>query len=297
MPPLAELHPILVHFVIALAMVGVVLRVASLVAPWTWVRHAATALLLIAAVTSLPAVKSGEEAHGPAERIPGARAIVQAHEEAGENARNVLLIVGAIELAALALRARPKAVRVLHVAAAVCGLGAASLVYEAAEEGGALVYSYAGGVGTRTGDTVDVQRLLIAGLFHQARSARAAGRHDEAARLTAELGRQRPDDPVVQLLGAESRLEDARDARGALAVLRAIPVAGDAPPFIGVRHGILVAKAEARLGFADSARATLVALRARYPQARSIQPVLDSVDQFTPVAAPAATAPASGAPK
>ncbi len=94
------------------------------------------------------------------------------------------------------------------------------MLYEAAEHGGDLVYKYAGGVGIRSGDTADVRRLLVAGLYHSVATDRAQGRREEAARLVTELVRRVPHDLGVKLLGVESLLEDRQDARAALEALQ-----------------------------------------------------------------------------
>ena len=143
---MAELHPIIVHFTVALTVVGVLLRLVSLTGRVAFAGPAAALLILLAAATSVASVKSGEDAHGPVERVPGARAAVVEHEEWGERARNVLLVVAALELVALALRRNPR-VRVVQGASAAFGLMALFMVYEAGEHGGQLVHASAGGVG------------------------------------------------------------------------------------------------------------------------------------------------------
>src|SRR5213078_1774546 len=132
MPNLAFYHPQIVHFVLALLGAGV--------------------LLLAGTLAAVAAVKSGTDAHGPVERIPGARAAVVEHEEWGERTRNVFLVVGALEILALAFATRPWR-RWLYVGSALVGLGGAYALYEAGEHGGDLVYTYAGGVGIRSGDS------------------------------------------------------------------------------------------------------------------------------------------------
>lgn len=276
MPPIAELHPVIVHFVIALGVVGVVLRVVSLFPFGQWARYGATALLLIAAAGGAMAVKSGDAAHGPAERIPGAREAVQKHEHDGERARNVLGVVALLEIGALLFRKKASAAKGLMAASALIGVGAAYLIYEAGEHGGQLVYEYAGGVGTRSGKPEDVQRLLIAGLFHQARMARDSGHFEEAARLTAELKRQRPSDPTVALLAIESQLKDTKDAAGALAALKTMePPAGNA--MLASRRGMLMADSYVALGQTDSARIVLTDLIAKFPQARGAKAALEKL--------------------
>lgn len=277
MPSLASLHPITVHFVVALGIVGVIFRLVSLTGKLSWTGPAAAALLISTAVASVFAVNSGTKAHGPAERIPGVREAVQEHEEAGEWARNVFLLVGALELGALALRKRTRFARGFTVASGMAGIVAGMALYKAADLGGHLVYSYAGGVGTRSGDTTDVRRLLVAGLYHQARTAREAGQLDESARLIDELTKQTPDDPTVRLLSAESRLKDRKDPTGALAAIAAIQVAPE-DRGLSIRKGMLASDAWVAAGQKDSARAVLTDLQQRFPQARFVTEALKKLE-------------------
>ncbi len=269
MPSIAEFHPQIVHFVIALFYVGLAFRVVSLTGRLAWTRPAGATLLILAAVASLAAVKSGEDAHGPAERIPGAREAVHHHEETGERARNVLLAVAALELLALGVRRRETWVRGLHAASALAGLAAGYMLYEAAEHGGEVVYEYAGGVGTRSGDTTHVRRLLVAGLFHEARVARESGRAEDAARLTEELVRRMPGDTTVRLLGIESLLRDRGDAAAALGELQAF-IPGDEPR-VAVRHGLLAVEALRAAGREAEARSALEDLARRFPEHPAVQ--------------------------
>ena len=266
---IAQFHPQLVHFVVALGVAGVILRLVSLTGKFTWTNPAATTLLLVAAAASILAVKSGAEAHGPAERVPGARETVEEHEELGERTRNLFLLVAALELAAIAFKQRPNWQRGFRVASGIGGIAAAVVLYQAGEAGGKLVYSYAGGVGLRSGDPADVQRLLVAGLYHQARAARAAGNHAEAARLVDELALQRPGDPSIPFLQAEAMIRDRQDFSGAL-VLLAAQAPDSANNRLNIQKGLLASEAYDSLGQPDSARVTLEALAAKFPKNRFI---------------------------
>lgn len=277
MPDIGAFHPIIVHFVLALGIVGVLLRLVSLTGKLSWTGPAAALLLISASVAAVFAAQSGKDAHGLAERIPGARPAVQEHEETGELTRNLFLVVGVLELAALLFRSRVSAAKGLLFASGLVGIGAALELYEAGEHGGELVYSYAGGVGTRTGDPEDVQRLLVAGLYHQARTSREAGRLEESARLIDELSRQSPDDPAVKLLVAESLLKDRNDPTAALAAVAAI----EAPPedrFVTIRKGMLASEAWVAAGQKDSAKAILSDLAQRFPQARFVLDALKKLE-------------------
>ena len=137
-PDIGVFHPQIVHFVIALLMVGVVFRLISLTGKAQFTGAAALTLILIGTGASVLAVKSGEDAHGPAERVPGARDAVGEHEEWGERTRNLFLVVAALELLALGLSDRRR--RAVLVASGVVGLGGMFVLYETAEHGGDLVY-------------------------------------------------------------------------------------------------------------------------------------------------------------
>ena len=263
---IGELHPQVVHFVVALFFVGFAFRLIAFTGRLSFTGPAATTLLVISAVASWFAVKSGTDAHGPAERVPGARTAVVEHEEWGERARNLLLAIGVIELAALALGPndrRRKLATGLRVGSAVLGLAGAYVLYEAAEHGGELVYNYAGGVGIRSGDPKDLQNLLTAGLYHNAMQDRAAGRKADAARLIEEMVRRQPESAEVRLLAVESRIKDAGDAHGALAMLAQLPAPADER--MRIRAGMLRVDAYEAAGMADSATGALAQLKRDFP--------------------------------
>lgn len=265
MPNIASWHPQVVHFAIALLVVGVLLRWISLTGRAAFTGPAAAVLLLAGTTAALLAVKSGTDAHGPVERVPGARQAVVEHEDLGKRAKNIFLVVAVLEIAALVLTRRSARVtKGLTVASALVGLWGGVVLYEAGQHGGELVYSYAGGVGIRSGDTTDVSRLLLAGLYHSAQAART--RHDSAAaaELFAEIARRFPNDTTVQFLAIESLVRDRNDGTSALAALarRSVP-AGDQR--LRLRYGFLKADAFVAAGRSDSARATLEQLARDFP--------------------------------
>lgn len=273
MPEIAMWHPQIVHFVVALGIVGVALRLISLTGRWSWTGPAATTLLLLAAGASVAAVVSGDQAHTLPERIPGARAMVHEHEEYGEKARNVLLLIGLLEVAALALSSRTRQVKWLRVASGVAGIVACFFLYEAGEHGGELVYSYGGGVGTRSGNPEDMTRVLVAALYHQAREKRKGGDPVEAARLIEEMARQRPGDPEVEVVLAESQLRDRRDATSALGTLGRITAPAE-NRMLGLRISLLRSEGYIAAGFPDSARALLTSLASEFPGSPRIEEAL-----------------------
>jgi uncharacterized membrane protein len=104
LPNLAVYHPQVVHFAVALVFVGVLFRLVSLTGRWSFTNAAATALIVIGTGAAVVAVQSGTDAHGPVERIPGAREAVTEHEDWGKRARNIFLAVAALELIQLAFK-------------------------------------------------------------------------------------------------------------------------------------------------------------------------------------------------
>jgi uncharacterized membrane protein len=272
---MGSFHPQVVHFAIALLIVGVVFRLLSLTGRIAFAGPAASVLLLLGTASAVAAVQSGTAAHGPVERVPGSRDAVIEHEGWGKRARNLFLAVAALEVLALVLARRGKA-RPAHLLSGAVGLAGLFCVYEASEHGGELVYSYAGGVGIRSGEPEDVARLLLAGLYHQSQLDRKAGRPAEASRLIEEMARRFPDDLEVQMLAAESLLLDGKDAEGAIAALDRISVPQESRRLIS-RHGILRADALQGAGRAAEARSVLEALLARYPDSSSVKEKLTNL--------------------
>ena len=266
---LAPLHPQIVHFVIALLFAGVLFRCIAVTGRAAFTGPAAVVLLLVGTVGAVLAVKSGTDAHGPVERVPGARAAVVEHEEWGERTRNIFLVVAALEIAAL-IPAAQRWRKAVHVASAIVGLAGALSLYEAGEHGGELVYAYAGGVGIRSGNPDDVGRLLVAGLYHQAMLDRKAGKTAEAAQLIGQLAQRHPDDTSARLLVIESLIVDKKDGKAALAALAPFPAAPDSR-FLRFRVGLLRADAFVAAGMPDSAKATLEAMAREFASNRAVE--------------------------
>ena len=267
MPALAPLHPQIVHFVIALLFCGVLFRWLSFLGSerLAFTGPAAATLLLVGTGAAVLAVQSGLAAHGPVERVPGARAAVQDHEAWGQRTRNIFLGVALLEIVALAVRRTRYATyhRAALVASGVAGLAGAYALYQAGDKGGDLVYSYAGGVGIRGDDPSDVGHLLMAGLYHQAMADRREGKSADAAQLIGELAQRYPDDTAVRLLTVESLIVDRHDGKGALAALKWFPPTPDSR-FLRFRVGLLRADALTAAGLPDSAKLLLRAMSAEF---------------------------------
>lgn len=266
---MAAFHPEIVHFTIALAFVGVIFRLISLSGRPVFAGPLAATLIILSAATSVIAVQSGVAAHGPVERMPGARAAVVEHEEWGERARNALLLAALAEMIALVFARSAKA-KVTKGVAAVVGMLALVAVYEAAEHGGELVYGYAGGVGIRSGDPRDVERLFLAGVYHQALADRKMGRSEQAAELIALAARRFSSDLEVRLLAAESHLLDQKDPQRAIDALAAIEVPPDNRA-LRTRRALLQADAFEAGGQKDAAIAVLQPILEAYPTATRVK--------------------------
>src|SRR2546427_12995910 len=272
MPNIGPYHPIIVHFAIALVILGVLFRWISLTGHAPFTGPAAATCLILGAVAAALAVHSGTDAHGPVERIPGVRQAVMDHEDAGHWARSVFLIVALLEI--IALVAKKRSVQIARVAlwgSAVVGIFGFAAILKAADKGGDLVYDYAGGVGTRSGDTTDVNRLYLAGLYQAAQQARTQHDSARAAALFAQLEREFPNDTSVRLFAIESLVPDRAHGRAALAALARFPVRAD-DRRLQLRIGFLRADAYVAAGKPDSARVVLEQLRSSYPD---MQPRID----------------------
>ena len=273
---MGALHPQVVHFAIALLFVGVVVRAISLATRdrVAFVGPMALTLLTLGTLAAVAAAFTGDAAHGPVEAMPGLRPIVTGHEEWGERARNIFIVVVLIELVALVLR-NPQRTRYALIASTIVGVLGLGALYEAAEHGGEIVYDYAGGVGTRSGDPAAVSNLLKAGLYQQALIERRAGRGPAANALLEEAAQRFPSDPEVMLARAESVLIDRKDTTAALALLQAIRPPTDNNP-VRVRHAILTADALIANGQRDGAVAVLQQVQTDAPSPR-VQQKIDEI--------------------
>lgn len=276
MPDLGPFHPQIVHFVIALLLVGVGLRWVSLTGRLPFTSPAATTLLLLGTVAAVLAVASGTAAHDVVERIPGVGGAVRIHEEWGERTRNLFLVISALELGGLALGKRPAWRRGALLVSAVLGLVGVYFVYQVGDKGGDLVYSYAGGPGLRTGDTADIGRLFTAGVYEQAMLDRRDGRHEQAAVLIDQLAGRDPGDTALQLLRIESLLRDRNDPQATLAELRRLAPPTDNPR-LRLRVDMLAADAYEAAGMTDSARAVLERLVADFPNFQRLRDRLNKL--------------------
>jgi uncharacterized membrane protein len=275
MPNIGFAHPYVIHGAIGFLLAGVLLRLIAIPRRWSWANPAAALFLILGAGAAVVAVRSGTDAHAPVERIPGVREAVMDHEEWGERTRNVFLFVALLEVGALALPARARAIRLASAAVGVVG---AVFVVITGDLGGDIVYEHGGGPGLRWGSAEDIHNTYKSGLYNEAMLDRREGKSAEAAQLIDELAKRWPNDPDIRVLRIESRIRDAHDGVGALAMLDSM-----APPTDNPRAArslaILRANALVAAGKPDSARAILQELIKNNPGplAARYQAMLDSI--------------------
>src|SRR5689334_22480459 len=111
-PSWSGLHPLVVHFPIALLLVAIVGVVAGMI----WWRNdrsaplAAVGLMIVGTIGAWVAAASGEAAAELADRTPDISAVLHRHEELAELTRNIFTVLTAVYvvllIAALALKQR-----------------------------------------------------------------------------------------------------------------------------------------------------------------------------------------------
>src|SRR2546427_12782638 len=191
MDNLGYYHPAVVHFAIGLLAAGVLLRWASLTRRLAFAGPAALLLLVLGTAAAVTSVQTGTAADGPVERVPGSAPAVQEHEEWGKRTSNVFLLVLLVEVVAVVLARWGRQEPALIVSAVIGLVGLGALLY-AGHLGGRLVYSYAGGGGIRTGDPADLDRLLVAAVYHRSQADPEAGRGPDGGRPLEEGGGRHP---------------------------------------------------------------------------------------------------------
>ena len=257
------MHPYVVHIVVGFVIAGCVLRIISLTGEVELDEPGRIDGPDPRRDRQRGRLALGVDAHGPAERVPGAREAVIEHEEWGERARNLFLLIAAVEVVGLAVPSRR---RWFNIASAA--LGAGGTVRDLRDRG-----------------TWRGTRLLVRGRrraphrVNRRMSATSCARGsttrpmldrrrtpgDAAARLFAEMKQRWPDDEEVQVLAADSttaRLE--RSVRGAGRCRRSSSARSKTPRI--KRNGTLVrAYAFLGLGQKDSAPSGRGATRSGKP--------------------------------
>ncbi len=142
-----DLHPMIVHFPIALLAAGVLLDAAGVFRFGERVRLAAVLLIVAGALGAVAAMLSGGWAEHAAENIVGIERALEAHEELGRIAAWSALAYAVLRLVAEYVWRRAVLVHMLRAA----GLLVLAVVLYTGHTGGGLVREYAAGT---TGSTV-----------------------------------------------------------------------------------------------------------------------------------------------
>ncbi len=148
LPSWDALHPLVVHFPIALLLTAPLIALAALALPAhrRGLSLAALMVMVLGTAGAFAAVSSGEAAEGRADLVPGAGAVLEEHEEHGEQARNLF---AGLTLAYAALLWLPGRLRrppgrgadvALHLAWLGVWIWGAVLLVETAWLGGRLVH-------------------------------------------------------------------------------------------------------------------------------------------------------------
>lgn len=143
------LHPAVVHFPIALLMVGALLSLVAVL--WRrWLMPSAL-LLALGAVGASAAVATGAREEDRVGRLHGeVHEVMEAHEEVAERTRFVAILAAVVAVAACVAARVPVLGRLVALVSACVALAAAWHVAEAGRLGGELVYRH--GVGIRGAD-------------------------------------------------------------------------------------------------------------------------------------------------
>jgi uncharacterized membrane protein len=150
LPTWDALHPLVIHFPIALLLVAPLFVVLGLVLRKhaTALFGAALLLMLLGTIAAFVAVSTGEAASDLAERSAGIEPVLEEHEELAETTRTVFAILTLVFAAMLAApwllrRKVPVAATVVaNVVFLAMYTGGATLLVRTGHQGGLLVHEY-----------------------------------------------------------------------------------------------------------------------------------------------------------
>lgn len=149
-------HPAVVHFPVALLLVGALVSVAAVfVRRWHLPLFAAM-LLSAGAAGAVAAVATGEaEEERVQHAVPSAEPLLEEHSQRGERARNFGVGAAALSIVAAIVASGPWLGRTLSIFTALSACAAAYCVVQAGHFGGELVYRHGAGVEAKSGQTQD----------------------------------------------------------------------------------------------------------------------------------------------
>ena len=140
---LTHLHPMVVHFPIALLLVGFSTDLAGLIIKREFLSQAAFYLLILGALGTIAALMSGEQAGDAITEQGLLKQAVEQHEEAAELAVWLVGITTAVRIILVVLK---KYSGILKVMAFLLFFASVIAIVRTGYYGGALVYEHAAGV-------------------------------------------------------------------------------------------------------------------------------------------------------
>ena len=141
------LHPAIVHFPIALLLLGAPLAIVSVfVRNWHLPVLAALVLALGATGAVVATVTGGKAAEMAGELSDSGEKVLDEHEEWGERARNAGSLAAVLAILSAALVRKPAAARAAGAVAAIAAAAAALSVAQAGHYGGQAVFKFGVGV-------------------------------------------------------------------------------------------------------------------------------------------------------
>lgn len=142
-----NLHPLVVHFPIALLIVGFLFDVFGLLLRKDWAKRAGAALIVLGSLGALAAMLSGSAAEETVEASlsEAGERVLEAHEALGQGTAYAWLAIAALRvlIATPLLKKGQSVAWGAYVLGAMAGLAMIALT---AYRGGELVYTYGGGV-------------------------------------------------------------------------------------------------------------------------------------------------------
>lgn len=150
----SPLHPALVHFPIALILLGTVVAMAAVFFSRWHLPWVAAGLLVAGSLGAVAATwTGGNDAELAGEVSPRVDQILEQHEEWGERTRNLALVAAALAVAAASTSRFRKTTLSLGIATALMALASSYAVAETGHYGGQLVYKHAVGINTAAGSS------------------------------------------------------------------------------------------------------------------------------------------------
>lgn len=138
-----NIHPLIVHFPIALLLTSVLADLLAPLRPGTALKEVALYLLVLGVIGAVAAGVSGEQAAEAVAHLPDLREAVEQHEDFGTG--TIWLFI-ALLLSRLYMLIKGRFVSVLRAAYVVLSLVAGGLLMATAYSGGSLVYERGAGV-------------------------------------------------------------------------------------------------------------------------------------------------------